>query len=48
VHLRKTSPWKRVVSEALTHRGFSAWTAVPHLLVSYRNADGLVVEISSH
>jgi hypothetical protein len=22
VHLRKTSPWKRVVIEALTHRGF--------------------------
>jgi hypothetical protein len=48
VHLRKTSPCKRVVSEAPTHRGFSAWTAVPHLLVSYRNAEELVVEISSH
>jgi hypothetical protein len=48
VHLRKTSPCKRVVSEALTHRGFSAWTAAPHLPVSYRNPDGLVVEISSN
>jgi hypothetical protein len=43
MHLRKTSPWKRVVVEALTHRGFSTWKAVARLLVSYRNADGLVV-----
>jgi hypothetical protein len=45
VHLRKTSPWKRVVIEALTHRGFYPWTAVARLFVSFRNPDGIVAEI---
>ena len=45
MHMKKTSPWRRVVEEALTHRGFIEWTAVAHLMVSYINADGLKVEV---
>jgi hypothetical protein len=45
MHLRKTSPWKRVVIEALTHRGFFPWTAVSWLMMSFINADGLIAEI---
>lgn len=45
MHLRKSSQWKSVVIEALEYRGFSPWTAVARLMVSYRNFDGLTVEI---
>jgi hypothetical protein len=45
MHMKKNSPWRRVVVEALTHRGFIAWTAVTHLSASYLNADGLRAEI---
>jgi hypothetical protein len=45
MHMQKTSPWCRVVSEALLYRGFRRWTGVPKLFIAFRNADGLVAEV---